>query len=926
MRMHKSGLATLFAMLALGAEAMTPGGVEKKFVGLCFDTMFNSPSNILAHADGLDAIPWLDGIAIGLHDVVLRAAGGSAVTTGTCRVMQLGHRWTHEAVAGELPFARELVKHPSMQESFLLAWITPVGKENRIPWGDDAEWGLFAENMATLAWFAKEAGLKGLMLDPEEYSSAWQFRYKRGDAKSFAACAELARRRGREVFSAIFREFPDAVIFALWGFEHCVRYYSDRFETDPRQLADDHGDLLPYFYNGMLDVMPPGVRFVDGSEHYTLSAKRDMWWKGGINQFVGAQPFVAPENWAKYRAQLLVGNAHYLDMYSMNSKPGGWYHGPVDGSRLEHLRINVVQSLQTADKYVWIYAENGRLIDWKGGPTRHQNANKPLWEEQIPGLTETLLMAKDPDRLMVMCMDEYRKKGELKNLLEGQGTFPVTIALADKPTRMELPKPPSVKGVMPGELYLVRQQIRATMREGAPSVMVAWRKNGEPVAEKASVPLVGQPAKNPREPLWAQAYATVPEGADELVIDVAGDLFPGDAVYAGSSEAYLLDYAPAAKAQFSPAPEAPEVQAAASGRKWVFDEAAKKLSDGNWTLSATYVEGDKTKTRLAVNGKNAEGSGILDFRGVEADTGRKVTCIYNFYGNQNITELIGPDVVSVMMDGFKACNSLRSVVLSPELRILAMSAFSSSTNLVHFSPMTFKEDTRLGLGIFQFCHRLKGDFRYEGTNNLPEKLFWQTAISSFRAPRSNVLGEMMFSDCPELTYVSFAEGMAFSNAQHRAAHLSRQRRRAGLMKNLLPKNRAAGELKSPAKIPCRLPSPLCVDGVKPGELYGVGISLKATSGIGAVNFEINWRANGQYFGGWFDQRSFSMKGPRQDGVWRRGSVLVRVPPGADGLALKVWGDVFPGESFEFDKPEIFKLGDPIPPWPTDGGQPGEKKH
>jgi hypothetical protein len=35
---------------------VTPGGVQKKFIALNFDTMFNAPSNVLAHAESLNAV------------------------------------------------------------------------------------------------------------------------------------------------------------------------------------------------------------------------------------------------------------------------------------------------------------------------------------------------------------------------------------------------------------------------------------------------------------------------------------------------------------------------------------------------------------------------------------------------------------------------------------------------------------------------------------------------------------------------------------------------------------------------------------------------------------------------------------------------------------------------------------------------------
>jgi hypothetical protein len=277
--------------------AATPGGVQKKFIALNFDVMFNAPSNVLAHAESLNAVQWLDGIAVSLCDVPVKTLDCKTELSASTKLMQLNHIWTYECVEDQLPYLAGLVKYPRLRESFLLAWITPSGKENRISWTDDAAWARFGDNLAVLARLAKNSGLKGLMLDPEEYSGALQYLYTEAEKDvSFEECTRLARQRGREVFSRVFSEFPDGVYLFLWTIEHHVRTFTGRAETNPRGISDDMGELLTYFYNGMFDVMPPTVRFVDGAEHYSLSATKDMYWKGALNQLVGARAFVAPEN------------------------------------------------------------------------------------------------------------------------------------------------------------------------------------------------------------------------------------------------------------------------------------------------------------------------------------------------------------------------------------------------------------------------------------------------------------------------------------------------------------------------------------------------------------------------------------------------------------------------------------------------------
>lgn len=893
--------------IASYASAMTPGGIDRKFVGVFSDVVANSPAAVLAHADELDKIPWLDGLAINLKGVEVSTVDGSSAKSESMRVMTHGHEWSRKSVSTQLGIFRELVRHRCMKEGFLLVRMTPAANARRIAWNDDEEWARFSRNMAALAWFAKEAGLKGVMLDPGDRTRAVQYRYSPGDAPTFAECVALARRRGRELFSAIFKEHPSITLFFLRGLEDHVRSFTGKGQTDPKQLSDDAGELFPCFLNGMLDVMPVGVTFVDGAANSGLSAVKGEWWDSAINRIVGAKPFIEPENLARYRAQLSVGQGLSFDRVPGADEDGRESDAAsVDRSPRERLRRNLDQMIEGADRYVCIFGGKGRIIDWK------TPADGELWENQIPGLAETLMFAKDPDELMRRRMADLRRKGLLVNLVEGQCKLPQTYYLEDKPTRMAYPKPPSLKGVKPGELYCVRQAFRAWMREGLPEVKVTWRKAGQPVAENASVRLVTEPPRG-NNPPTAQAYVAVPDGADELVVDVEGVMYPGDKYYVGTTEIHLLDYAPRKNAP--PAEKFPEIKP--SGRKWKYDAATKTLSDGNWTLAAKPVEGDKTKKRLYVHGKNSPGAGVLDFRNVEADTGMKVTAIDGFIRNTAITDVVGPDIDSVCWECFRHCSRLRSVKLSPDLAHLALGAFSDATNLVHFSPTVFKSDIRIGLGIFIRSSNLTGDFRYEGGKELPEGLFWGTAIRSFTAPRCFSLGQSTFSCCSNLEYLSFAEGKTFANLGERAEFLFRQRKRAGLWKNLTPQFRFGRDVAAKPKGSARLhPSPVVKD-ARPGELYGVFVSMKATWTLGCPQLEIRWRKNSHFVGGWYDQRAFSFSGRREDGVTRTASVLVRIPEIANGFSVEVKSDLYPGESYVFDKVEIYKLGEPPPPWPAE---------
>jgi hypothetical protein len=108
--------------------------------------------------------------------------------------------------------------------------------------------------------------------------------------------------------------------------------------------------------------------------------------------------------------------------------------------------------------------------------------------------------------------------------------------------------------------------------------------------------------------------------------------------------------------------------------------------------------------------------------------------------------------------------------------------------------------------------------------------------------------------------------------------------------------------------------------VKPGELYLVGLSMKRT-GSGEARFSVNFRGtNREDTIKWCfpAARTFTMDGPRKDGVWRSGSIVVRVPEKATEIFLNLGVLMNEGtDKFEFDKFELYKIGDPLPKWPAE---------
>ena len=127
----------------------------------------------------------------------------------------------------------------------------------------DAAWANAASNAAVFARAARKAGFRGVCLDHEDYTKQTQFRLSPGDPAYAEAC-RLARRRGRQFFAAFFSEFPEARLLAFWLFTEWREIVRAR---DVVQAAEEmKGDLWHAFLNGMLDVVPPSAKFIDGNE------------------------------------------------------------------------------------------------------------------------------------------------------------------------------------------------------------------------------------------------------------------------------------------------------------------------------------------------------------------------------------------------------------------------------------------------------------------------------------------------------------------------------------------------------------------------------------------------------------------------------------------------------------------------------------
>ena len=381
----KSAFAIFAALSACaGFAALKP----VKFIAHGWDCQSANPAAVLENAD-LFADTALDGISLSVR---FKKADG---TDCGYRTMFNDPAWEWSDVTNLVPTLRAIVKHQGLKDSMLSSFRCP---KKRLDWRDDAEWARFANNMAVMARLAKTSGVVGLMIDPEDYPRTKQFYRIDGDPE-YDEAVKLARQRGREVFGAVFKEYPDVVLLAFWF----VSLNKEAYDAlDPMQALKDVKGLWPAFVDGLLDVIPPEAVFVDGNENtYRAEAATRAFFADACRQQKEALSIVSAENHEKYRLHHRTGAAIYIDMY-VNEFPGGrsfWYFPPLDGSRTKRFAVNFEEAALAAE-WVWLDGEKRTWIPWRGHHMRNWG-RRDTWEKCLPGMWDAMRAArKNRDKVL----------------------------------------------------------------------------------------------------------------------------------------------------------------------------------------------------------------------------------------------------------------------------------------------------------------------------------------------------------------------------------------------------------------------------------------------------------------------------------------------------------------------------------------------
>lgn len=226
-------------------------------------------------------------------------------------------------------------------------WDTrPRGSDKVTMWWADG-FETIVSNIETAAAVAREAGMKGLFLDIEQYGGDIWSHEKLKDAaergKTIEETRVQVRRRADAFIQGINRVYPDMtliVIFYLY--------------TEQEHL------LWNDFCDGMIAGADPRMRIVNGTERAYGSVSRKEFEALYGWHYQGSLPYCSvPE---KYLRQTEMAFGVYFDWK-------GWGADPEMVSSSALWQAKLENALAITDRYVWVYTGGGASLhpDWWTG-------------------------------------------------------------------------------------------------------------------------------------------------------------------------------------------------------------------------------------------------------------------------------------------------------------------------------------------------------------------------------------------------------------------------------------------------------------------------------------------------------------------------------------------------------------------------------
>jgi len=314
-------LALLVIMLSAICDGET--GPKKKVIHWGWGTP--TPAFLKQNIGEMEKIPF-DGVTI---DVPVTAPGDEVLG----KSMFYPRAWFRPWMLESQLKALQQTQFKRFANNFL-ALRTSTSPE-MVDWFDD--YRSVINNFKVAAGFAREAGLKGFIIDVEHYGYCRMFSFKdrKFPEKTWTEYEAQVFKVGREIMQAINSQYPDITI--LFPFTYRLVY--DEHTRDKSGLPSKGYGLVPAFMDGLVAGASPDTELIDVYEHsYRYSTEK---------QFASAR-----QSRVNAIKTLAADPEKALAKFSFGF--GIW---PQPGDTPDEWQHRLSLALKYTDEYVWVYTE-----------------------------------------------------------------------------------------------------------------------------------------------------------------------------------------------------------------------------------------------------------------------------------------------------------------------------------------------------------------------------------------------------------------------------------------------------------------------------------------------------------------------------------------------------------------------------------------
>ena len=338
-----------------------------------FDLSWHVPdvAYLEEHLEDIEANTPLDGLTIAFKGKPIRVKGEEYVP-------QFWNAWAN--VPWKYTYFKDFVKRMrkipfrKCKDNFLYLTMN----EANFDWFSDKDWKIVADNFGIAARIAKDAGMKGFLFDLEEYGMPLWVHDPEKTGHPMAEAYLVAFQRGQEWGRAVFKEYPNIILFMPFAFS---------------LYRLQKNSILNAFLNGIIDVMPNGVRIYEGDEHFSYRAgNRKKFLKLRENLMDSLTQLVYYKNRPKMERRLRLSPGLYIDAFFYLPPENHYVQAlqPEIGEEPDRVKFfcDILQdAMEVADEYVWFYSEY--RCWWRNSANPRY---KDIWDDapNAKGLTEAI--------------------------------------------------------------------------------------------------------------------------------------------------------------------------------------------------------------------------------------------------------------------------------------------------------------------------------------------------------------------------------------------------------------------------------------------------------------------------------------------------------------------------------------------------------